>query len=204
MTDFGRQSRCRALAGVLAVSLSVLAVTAPDRATGQAAQPGQQQPGQQQPAQTAAPPGRGLFPSQPPPTYKPGFIYAFGQWWDTARGKIEELKSHSNDAAKGAVTATQDAMNHAAAATRNAANALIKLPGARFIETYQRCQIAPNGAPDCRTAAAAACRAKGFTDGHPANVQSSENCPPAVWMSGREPTAGECPEETVVLLAACD
>ena len=55
---------------------------------------------------------------------------------------------------------------------------------ARVIEVHERCAMAPNGAPDCRTAAANACRAKGFTDGHPVDVQSSENCPPAVWMSG--------------------
>ncbi len=151
-----------------------------------------------------APPARGLFPAQPPPAEKPGFIYAFGHWWDSARGKLDELRKQSNEAATGAANATQDAVRSAAQATRGAATAIVRLPGARFIEVHERCGIAPNGAPDCRTAAATACRVKGFGGGHPVDVQSSENCPPAVWMSGREPAPGECPAETVVLLAACD
>jgi hypothetical protein len=147
----------------------------------------------------------GQFPAQPPPpAERPGFIYAFGRWWDSARGKLGDFAKPPNEAAKGAAEATQDAMKNAAKATQDAVNALIRLPGARFIETHERCALAPNGAPDCRTAAAKACRVKGFSGGHPINVQSSENCPPAVWMSGRGPAAGECPEETVVLMAACD
>ncbi len=133
---------------------------------------------------------RGLFPAQPPPaTGQPGFIYEFGRWWDSTQ----------TDAAG----ATQDALKHAAEATKEAATALIHIPVGRFIEVHQRCALAPNGAPDCRTAAANVCRAKGFQDGNPVNVQSSQNCPPAVWMSGREPSPGECPQETVVLMVAC-
>lgn len=173
------------------------------------------------PAAAAAPQARGLFPAQPPPAERPGFIYAFGRWWDGTRGKFEDLTKEPNDAAKGAAaasqdamqgavtttkgaaTATQDALKNAAEATKEAATALFRLPGTRVIEVRQRCEVAPNGAPDCRKAATNACRAKGFGDGHPVDVQSSENCPPAVWMSGREPIAGECPEETVVLMVAC-
>ena len=147
-----------------------------------------------------APQARSLFPSQPPPTEKPGFIYEFGRWWDSARGQIDNLQKQGN----GASEVTQNVLEHAAEATKNAATAIARLPGARFVEVHQRCAIAPNGAPDCRTAAANVCRSKGFNDGHPVDVQSSQNCPPAVWMSGREPSPGECPEETVVLMAACD
>ncbi len=175
-----------------------------------------------QAAAPAAPQGRGLFPLQPPPPDRPGFIYAFGQWWDSTRGKIGDLTKQSDDATRGAQTATRDAVNGAAVATQGAANAtqdavrnaaeatkraattLFHLPGVRIVEVHQRCDLAPNGAPDCGTAATKACRAKGFGDGHPVNVQSSENCPPSVWMSGREPGTGECPEETVVLMAACN
>lgn len=147
-----------------------------------------------QPAQAhpvPAPQARGLFPAQPPPAEKSGFIYQFGQWWDS---------THSADAA---AQATQDALKHAAEATKNAATQIMHLPTARVMEVHERCGVAPNGAPDCRSAAAVACRAKGFAGGNPINVQSSQNCPPAVWMSGREPAAGECPQETVVLMVAC-
>lgn len=174
------------------------------------------------PTTPAAPQGRGLFPLQPSPPDRPGFIYAFGRWWDSTRGKIDDLTKQSDDATRGAQTATQDAVHgaatatqatanatqdavkNAAEATKKAATALFHLPGTRIVEVHERCALAPNGAPDCTMAATKACRAKGFGDGHPVNVQSSENCPPSVWMSGREPSTGECPEETVVLMAACD
>jgi hypothetical protein len=166
------------------------------------------------PAAPAAPAGRGLFPLQPPPPDRPGFIYAFGQWWDNARGQFQGLTQQSDNATQdavhgaaqatqGAANATGDAVRDAAEATKKAATALFHLPGMRIIEVHQRCDVAPNGAPDCTMAATKACRAKGFGDGHPMNVQSSENCPPSVWMSGREPATGECPQETVVLMAAC-
>jgi hypothetical protein len=158
-------------------------------------------------AQTSAPTSssaNGAFPAQPPPAENSNFMYAFGRWWDTARGTLDDLRKQSNSAAAGAASATQDAMRNAAEATKSAATAIVRLPGARFIEVHQRCGIAPNGAPDCHTAAASVCRRKGFRDGHPVDVQSSQDCPPSVWLSGREPKPGECPSETVILLAACD
>lgn len=173
------------------------------------------------PQAPASVPARGEFPVQPPPAEKPGFIYEFGRWWDGTRGRFEELGKQSDAAAKdaaaatqgavqsatqatkGAANATEDAVKGAAEATKNAATALFRLPGMRVVEVRQRCNVAPNGAPDCRTAATTACRSKGFTSGHPVDVRSSQNCPPAVWLSGRDPGAGECPEETVVLMAAC-
>jgi hypothetical protein len=190
-------SRCyRALAGawLLAASLATAATAlaqtaqAPPASSAAAVQP--------QPAQATSPasaPAQGnLFPAQPPPAVKPGFVYEFGHWWDSAHG-----------GANGAAEATQDALKHAAEATKDAATAIMQIPGGRFIEVHQRCAPAPNGAPDCRSAAAFACRAKGFHDGNPINVQSSQNCPPAVWMSGHEPSPGECPQETDVLIVAC-
>jgi hypothetical protein len=188
------------------------------------AQDAQQPPGAGQfpPAQApASVPARGEFPVQPPPAEKPGFIYEFGRWWDTTRGKFEEFGKQSDAAAKDAVTATQGAVHTAtqatkgaadatesavkgaAEATKNAANTIFRLPGIRVVEVRQRCSVAPNGAPDCRTAATTACRSKGFSSGNPVDVRSSQNCPPAVWLSGRDPGPGECPEETVVLMAAC-
>ncbi len=153
--------------------------------------PAPQPPAAQASAPASQPPG--AFPAQPPPAAgQAGFIYEFGRWWDSTH-------TGANDAA----AATQDALKHAAEATKEAATALIRIPTGRFIEVHQRCALAPNGAPDCRSAAANVCRAKGFQDGNPVNVQSSQNCPPAVWMSGREPHAGECPQETVVLMVAC-
>ncbi len=145
-----------------------------------------------------APPAQGVpngFPAQPPPAYRPGFIAEFGHWWDETRGKLDSPKDAAN--------ATQDAMRNAAEATKDAMSAIVRLPATRVLELRAHCELAPNGAPDCRQAAANACRGKGFSSGDPIDVRSSENCPPAVALSGREPAPGECPTETVVLAAAC-
>jgi hypothetical protein len=177
------------------------------------------------PQAPASIPARGEFPVQPAPAEKPGFIYEFGRWWDTTRGKFEEFGKKSDavakdaavatqgavqgaaDATKGAATATatatENAVKGAAEATKDAATTLFRLPGMRVLEVHQLCTVAPNGAPDCRTAATNACRTKGFTSGRPMDVRTSQNCPAAVLLSGRDPSAGECPEETVVLMAAC-
>jgi len=135
------------------------------------------------------------FPAQPPPTYRPGFIVEFGRWWDETRGKLDTPKDAAN--------ATQDAMRNAAEATKDAMTAIVRLPTTRVLELRARCELAPNGAPDCRQAAANACRGKGFRSGDPLDVRSSENCPASVALSGRQPAPGECPTETVVLAAAC-
>jgi hypothetical protein len=178
------------------------------------------------PAQSAAPepqaqsaPGS-VFPAQPPGE-KPGFIAAIGRWWADARSKIgtlppppslppppglpppPALPPPPNEAARDAAAATQDAMRNAAAVTKDAVDAIARIPATRVVEVRALCPLAPNGAPDCRQGATNACRAKGFTSGDPVDVRSSENCPPAVVLSGRLPSAGECPTETVVLAAAC-
>jgi hypothetical protein len=205
---------CLLAALVAPVAIAVAEDTQPPSANGSS--------GQFPPAQApASVPPRDEFPAQPPPAEKPGFIYEFGRWWDSTRGKFEDLGKQSNAAAKeaaaatqgavqgaaqatkGAADATENAVKGAAEATKNAANTIFRLPGLRVVEVHQLCNVAPNGAPDCRTAATAACRTKGFTSGNPVDVRSSQNCPPAVWLSGRNPSAGECPEETVVLMAAC-
>ena len=182
--------------------------------------PAQAAPIQQAPPAPQSAPGS-TFPAQPPGGEKPGFIAELGRWWDGARGKLgalppppplppppglpppPALPGPPNEAAKEAANATQNAVRNAAEATKDAMGAIARIPATRVMEVRALCPLAPNGAPDCRQGATNACRAKGFTSGDPVDVRSSESCPPAVVLSGRQPTAGECPTETVVLAAAC-
>lgn len=154
----------------------------------------------QQPPENPASAPLPLFPTQPPATNATrGLLGDVGGWWDSARDKFENFKKQSDAVASGA----QDIMKSATEATRDAANALGRLPNTRLFEVRERCQTAPNGAPDCETAATAVCRAKGFKFGQPMGVSSMEKCPTAVVLSGRTPAMGECPVETTVLIAAC-
>lgn len=216
------QDRPRCYAALAAIALiaatasaaSAQAVTPPPAATG--AGPAQAAPG---PAAVAAPPVQpapgSAFPAQPSGDERPGFIAEIGRWFDDARGKLGSLPPPPglppppalppppNEAAKDAANATQKAVRNAAEATKDAVNVIARIPATRVVEIRALCPLAPNGAPDCRQAASNACRGKGFNSGDPVDVRSSENCPPAVLLSGRPPAAGECPTETVVLAAAC-
>ncbi len=162
-------------------------------------------------AAATAPPS----PSPPPPAAnKPGFLHELGSWWNgsiasfgaklnDARGKFEDLGKTSKEAAKGAATATQEAVKNAVDVSKDAAGVVVRLPNTRLIEMRERCDKAPNGAPDCATAAAKGCRAKGFTGGTSLDVTTAENCPAPTLLSRQEPAKGECPVETVVTRAVC-
>jgi hypothetical protein len=164
-------------------------------------------------ATETAPPPPAASPA-PPAANKPGFLHELWQWWDNsisglgarmqdARSKVENLNQKSTDAVKGAASATQDAMKSTAEATKGAASTLLRLPNTRLIEIRERCAPAPNGAPDCQTAAANACRGKGFSTGQPLDVVSAEKCPPAALLSTQRPGELDCPIETVVSRAVC-
>jgi hypothetical protein len=154
-------------------------------------------------------------PSPSPPTAnKPGFLHELGSWWNgsiayfgaklnDARGKFEDLGKTSKEAAKGAATATQEAVKNAVDVSKDAAGVVVRLPNTRLIEMRERCDKAPNGAPDCAAAAANGCRAKGFTGGTSLDVTTAENCPAPTLLSRQEPAKGECPVETVVTRAVC-
>jgi hypothetical protein len=215
---------CAALAAIALVAVMSSAAWPQGVAPPAANAPG---PAQLAPVQPAAPapqpqsaPGS-AFPAPPSGAEKPGFIAELGRLLDDARGKLStlppppnlppppglppppSLPPPPNEAAKDAANATQNVVRNAAEATKDAVTAIGRIPATRVFEVRALCPLAPNGAPDCRVAATNACRGKGFNSGDPVNVRSSENCPPAVLLSGRQPSAGECPTETVVLAAAC-
>jgi hypothetical protein len=154
------------------------------------------------------------LPPQPPVANKPGFLHALGGWWDQsidgfnakmhdARGRFWDFNKKSSDAVKDAASATQDAVKSTAEATKGAAAVILRLPNTRVIEIRERCEPAPNGAPDCPAAATNACRAKGFSTGQPLDVSSAEKCPTAALLSGQKPGEGGCPVETVVTRVVC-
>jgi hypothetical protein len=130
-----------------------------------------------------------------------------GVWWNDGfgnfDGKMKDAKAKIDDLNKQQSQSTQEALKGAAQATKDAATAVVKLPGTRMFELHDRCQTAANGAPDCQAAAANACHGKGFEGGKPMGVSTSQVCPPAVLLSGRRPSEGECRDETYILGVVC-
>lgn len=144
------------------------------------------------PAQ-AAPPA-----DNPPPATrdKPGLIDALGRWFSKSATDF-------NSGVRNMGGTISDFGKKTGEAAKDATEALTKLPGARVVEGRERCEIAANGAPDCRAAAEAVCKRKGFASGQSLDTQVTQKCSPRVWLSGRQPQEGECPVETSVTRAVC-
>lgn len=159
-----------------------------------------QQPGAR-PAQAQSQPQAQPQPAQPAPApKKDGFFDALGRWWDQSaadfntgvnkmKGQIEDLNQRTAKAAREAVEATKEATD-----------ALVKLPSTRIVEGRERCGIAPNGSPDCAGAAETICRGKGFTSGKTANIESARKCSARALLSRSDE---DCSTETIVTRAAC-
>jgi hypothetical protein len=169
-------------------------------------------------AQESKPPA--AAPSSPPATEesKPGFIDAFGRFIDDSAAKLNSQLKSANDSLGSGLKSANDALGNIGSQTseaakdavgnaRDAAGTIIGLPGTRVVTGRERCAAAANGAPDCRTAADTACRAKGFASGRMLDTEQSRKCPTAAIISAlsdrRLPSAGDCTVETFVTRAVC-
>jgi hypothetical protein len=144
------------------------------------------------------------------PAYQPGMLNSVGRWFkdsfsrfssnvEGAREGFNGLGERAGGAAKDAADVAKDA----AAAAKNAADAMMRLPNARVVEGHARCITAANGAPDCRQAAEAVCKGKGFGSGSSLDIQSAQKCSARVWLSRRPSDAGACEMESFVTRAVC-
>ena len=130
------------------------------------------------------------------------FFDTIGRWFDQqadnfsstvggARSTVEEFGHEAGMAAGRTVNGA-----------KSAADAVASLPAARVVSGYEKCRIAPNGAPDCIAAADAVCRAKGFKSGSSVDMTTAEVCQPKVYLAGRNSGPG-CHTETFVSRAFC-
>jgi hypothetical protein len=107
-------------------------------------------------------------------------------------------KAISDQAAKMGQGAA-DVGKGAADATVNAMGAVAKLPTARMMSGRERCVAAPNGAPDCVSAAETLCRKHGFTSGKSMDFTSAEECPVKTLLGQNN----ECTTVTFISRAMC-
>lgn len=139
---------------------------------------------------------------QPAQAADPGFFERIGKWFGRQADNIGDT---FQDAGKGMKNFGQEASTAAKSTVegaKDAAGAVVRIPTARMISGHEKCQVAPNGAPDCLAAAAAMCKKKGFEGGKSLDMTTAENCPAQVLLTGR--TAGtECKTETFVSRALC-
>jgi hypothetical protein len=137
------------------------------------------------------------------PGFRPGFIEAFGRLIEESTARLNSQLNHAHDALGDIGNQTGDAAKGAIGTAKNAADAIIGLPNTRIVTSREACAVAANGAPDCRAAADAVCRAKGFASGKILDTQTTQKCPAWVWLAGRPPGDGDCSRESFVTRAIC-
>ncbi len=168
---------------------------------------------QQEPAPPAPPAAQTMNESR-------GLFESIGRWFDQGtanfRSHVTGAKDSFGDLNEKAATTTRnlgdtavgvgknavDAGVAAADATKDAVGVVAKLPLSRVIAGRERCAVAPNGAPDCLAAAETLCRKQGYSSGKSMDFTSAEQCPPRVYLSGRQ-SEGECTTVTFISRAMC-
>jgi hypothetical protein len=134
-------------------------------------------------------------------------VGVFGNWVQQGMTSMSTGFDAMVGAAKGAADAASTVAKGAADAAKGAADVAVdgvaKLPVGGVAGGHEPCTIAGNGAPDCRVAAEALCRARGFSTGTSVDFVTSENCPPPYRASSRDKPEGVCTMEHFVTRALC-
>jgi hypothetical protein len=176
---------------------------------------GAQEPTPQQynmPAQESAGPAApaGAAPAAAPSAGLPTPPEVIGALGRLLNQSISNVGAAANAGVKGAgetIGATSSAAGDLArgvtSGVTDAAGTVARLPLTNVVAGFQRCAVAGNGAPDCGVASVALCQSKGFSTGSSIDITSSRKCPASVWAQGREPTPGECQDESFVSRAMC-
>jgi len=153
-------------------------------------------------------------PPAPPQGEKPGLFEAIGRFFnkgldehllgakrqidnlgDEAASNSRQFQDQAAQVGKGAAEVGKGA----AEATKSAVDAVVKLPTSRVMKGRERCELAPNGAPDCIAAAEALCRKHGFATGKSIDFTSAEECPVRTYLG----QGGECSTVTFISQAMC-
>lgn len=128
-----------------------------------------------------------------------GFFGSIGRWFEE---QTANMGASFNDARKKVEGFSSDAAKTTVEGARDAADAVARIPTTRAVSGHEKCQLAPNGAPDCVAAANTICKAKGFASGKSLDMTTSEVCPAKVYLSGRS-SGPECTTDTFVSRALC-
>ncbi len=163
----------------------------------------------QQPPPAAPPPVIYAQPPEPQPAPPPpssGILPTPSDVFSGIGRLIDQSISNVNAGVKGAgetLGVVPGAATDLARGMGDAAGTIARLPGTNVVKGWERCAIAPNGAPDCEVASVALCRSKGFERGRSLDITSAHKCPAQVWLEGRQPAVGECRDESFVSQAIC-
>jgi hypothetical protein len=138
---------------------------------------------------------------KPEPT-QPGFFDSITRWFTQSEDNFNSGVRTMRDRFQNFGSAAGDAAKSTVETARNAAESVGRLSTTRVVSGHQKCQDAPNGAPDCVAAADTICKAKGFKSGKSVDMTTAEVCPAQVYLSGQDSGPG-CHTITFVSRALC-
>jgi len=165
-----------ALAGLaLAMTLATF-----DRSWSQTAPPTL---GVQSPAEQPVAPQQPQMELPPAPVERenPGLINEIGKLFEKSNWALPPLKSPSET--------FNDLSNLARPST--------------MVTGRAACVVASNGAPDCKIGADRLCQSKGYKEGKGIDIDTSEKCPPLVYLPGHKRGPNDCKTENFVTRAVC-
>ena len=133
-----------------------------------------------------------------PPKSDGGFIDTVSRWFSEQAGHVSSTFKGAGKEVEKFGDKAGDTVNGA----KGAADAVVRIPGTRVVSGHQKCALAPNGAPDCNSAADAMCKTRGLASGKSLDMTTAEVCPPEVYLAGRRTGPG-CTTDTFVSRALC-
>jgi hypothetical protein len=144
-------------------------------------------------AQATAPPESQAAAAPATASPERGPFGAVGNWIDQSISTVGTGLKATQKTIDDLTAPARDAVKDAAGAAKDAATAVARLPRVGFVSGSERCLTAPNGAPDCRAATEALCKANGFESGRSLDTRTQAYCPPAqIKLSGPLPKLTEC------------
>jgi hypothetical protein len=152
--------------------------------------------GVQAPVEQPAPDRPASPQAAPPHEENPGLLNEMGKMFEKSLSILPPLKSPTetiddlNARAKGAAKDAADSLSHLA----NPAN---------MVTGRMACQVAANGAPDCKAGADRLCQTKGFKEGKSLTTDSAETCSAKVLIPGRARKPDDCRTDSYVTRALC-
>jgi hypothetical protein len=151
---------------------------------------------QSAPAHAAPAPQAAPMPAAPPvnpPVHgNPGLVEELGKLLRNSASSLSSTLKDSRDAIEGLNSRARDATED-----------LPRLGPQTVVHGRTACPLAPNGAPDCKTASDHLCKSKGYKEGKSVDIESAEKCSAKVYLSGRTGAPGECRTENFVTSAVC-
>jgi hypothetical protein len=122
----------------------------------------------------------------------PGLINEIGKLFEKSLSRLPPMKSPKE---------TVDDLN---ARAKDAGEALSRMASPGSMVTGRAiCPVSANGAPDCKMASDALCKARGFKEGKSLNSDSAETCSAKVLIPGRTRKPDDCRTDHYVTRALC-